>query len=177
MSDRKLLGVPAMTPNFLRTLAGRLRRRSDPYQEDGLVWDVPNPFASPDPELAHLRALIQQEIMRTRRFESIAPHDLVNEDEDDYEDDYEDNADDEQDDDDTEDDDKPASIALPRLLPIPLRFIPSPSPSPPPPSPTLSSDEDTAEAEARAARKATRDAHRSRAKALAILGPEAGSAL
>ena len=173
MSDRKLLGVPAMTPNFLRTLAGRLRRRSDPYQEDGLVWDVPNPFASPDPELAHLRALIQQEIMRTRRFESIAPHDLVNEDEDDYEDD----ADDEQDDDDTEDDDKPASIALPRLLPIPLRFIPSPSPSPPPPSPTLSSDEDTAEAEARAARKATRDAHRSRAKALAILGPEAGSAL
>ncbi|KAF8550802.1 hypothetical protein OG21DRAFT_1499570 [Imleria badia] len=218
-SDRKashLLGVtltrdPAQTPKkrtFLRSLGKRLRRshrRSRPYyEEDGVVWDVPNPFAPPDPELAHLHALIQEEIARERRFESIGPHDRVHgvdddedgfdsddgddEDSDDEDDDFDadDDADaddeDEGDIEDLHDEDKPASIALPRLLPIPLRFIPSPSPSPspPPPTPIPSSDEDynnTAEAEARAARKAKRDAHRSRSKALAILGPEARSSL
>lgn len=119
--------------------------------------------------------------------------------------DDEDSSGEDSDDDASDGDDKPNVIVLPKLLPIPLRFFPSPpphpnhSPLPPPPPSTLRStssstpstdDEDStlwadlaqvyndiAEAEERAARKAKRDAHRSRLKALAILGPEASPAI
>ena len=193
---------------------------SESEYEQHIVWDEPNPFGPPDPSQARLRALIQAEIARTARYESIGPLDRVHDDEDsddatdededdadadDEDEDYdEDDFDSEDDQDDgwseseADDDNKPATIVLPRLLPIPLRFIPSMHtlrpPPPPPPSPTPSSpvpsdDEepapwadiaeaynDIAEADERA-RKAKRDAHRSRSKALAILGPEASSVL
>jgi hypothetical protein len=234
-SDRKaaqLLGVTLTRDHApcppKPTLVGTLRKRlgflgkkhpatngntssSEDLSEDGVVWDVPNPFAPPDPSLAPLRALIQAEIARTARYESIGPlesvHDEDGDDDDSEDEDYDsedfdsdddydgedaDAEDDDYSDDDfSDDDDKPATIVLPRLLPIPLRFIPSmhtlhPHP---PPSPAPSSGEelapwadvaqaynDIAEADERA-RKAKRDAHRSRSKALAILGPEASSAL
>jgi len=204
-------------------LVDRLRRftfrprfgkdRAAPPPED-FVWDEPNPFGPPDPSQEWLRALIQAEIAHTRRFEATGPlEDVPNEgeDEDDEDDDEDDDDDDGYDEDYDGDDDDGQSesennnhdtlspIVLPRLLPIPLRVIPSTHslhhPPPPPPSPSPSFDiapsneeplpwadhaeayNNIAEAEERAFRKAKRDAHRSRSKALAILGPEASSAL
>lgn len=113
------------------------------------------------------------------------------EDSDDNDDDSDNNSDDDKDSDD--DPDKPNVVVLPKLLHIPLRFLPSPPlPSRSPYSDTTTTDDgdppalwadlahvynDAAEAEERAARKAKRDAHRSRLKVLAILGPEAASAI
>lgn len=204
-SDRKAAQILGITLSRdekpkTRTNIHHVLKRHRSVTPEQIVWDVPNPFGPPDPALAHVQALIQAEITRTRQFESIAPHERVHdalyEDDSEHEDfdsDSEDDTafDDEdhtEDDTDNEDEGKHAPITLPRLLPIPLRFIPSP----PPPSPASSDEDrdfpaswadlaqaydDIAEAEERAARKAKRDAHRSRAKVLAILGPEASSAL
>ncbi|KAI9454635.1 hypothetical protein HD554DRAFT_2149937 [Boletus coccyginus] len=169
---------------------------SVPSSEDDFVWDEPNPFGQPDPDQEWLRAIIQADIARTRRFESIGPLDDMPSDEDDYSEDDEDEGEDDGydedededhgydedydgDDDDDDDDqseseinsqDNPSPIVLPRLLPIPLR-------EPLPWADLTQAYDNIAEAEERAFRKAKRDAHRSRSKALAILGPEASSAL
>lgn len=175
-----------------RRIALSLLRRVHPEdtEDDAVVWDVPNPFAPPDPSQAHLHSLIQAEIARMRRCESIGPlqselDDDDDEDYDEYSDDGDNDADDEDDegedndadDDEDEDEDSHSDHESTKVL------------LPPSPSDTSSSDgdwnhlpqvyNDLAEAEEleRATRKAKRDAHRSRLKALAILGPEALSAL
>ena len=197
---------------ILRALKNRFRRHHRTYAsddendaQDTFIWDIEDPFAQPDPDLAHLRALLQAECVHMRRFEDIGPLDpLPDEDENDDTDsdsgfdsetdseheneDEEDEADDEAEDSDEyeeeEPEDKLAPISLPRLLPIPIRFIPTPPAPPPTRCPSFEQGtwadlakvyNDIANADERA-RKARRDACRSRAKALAILGPEASIA-
>lgn len=170
----------------------------DAEQEDLFVWDVSNPFATPDPAEERLRNLIQAEITHMRRYESVGPlqslprvhcdddddeEDYSDETDDDDEEDYSDETDADADDEDEGEDDKPTPIVLPRLLHTrPLCYLTSP-PSSTPSSPddedpSAPWEVDLADAEDQErARKAKRDAHRSRLKAIAILGPEASSAI
>ena len=165
----------------------------DDPADDALVWDVLDPFAPPDsdPTEARLRTLIQAEIAHMRRYEDIGPLDPLPGEEDsdsDHESHPDDDADADDEDEDEDEEDMSRPIALPRLLHTrPLCYITAP-PSPLPSSSSSSSGEDEAapwlahtypdisEAEEQA-RKARRDAHRSRLKALAILGPEAAAAI
>lgn len=155
-------------------------RSSDSSEgEDTLVWDVSDPFSPQDPADQRLHGLIQAEIAHMRRYESIGPLQSLPHDDDDDDGDSVDSGavtvpDSDSDSDsgagaDSEDE-HPNPIALPQLLhtrPI-CGFVSSTEDD---------DDDDLEEAEEQErARKAKRDALRSRLKALAILGHEAISA-
>ena len=75
---------------ILRALKNRFRRHHHTYAsgdeddaQDTCMWDIEDPFALPDLDLAHVRALIQAECVCMRHFEDIGPLDPLPDEDDD----------------------------------------------------------------------------------------------